>query len=117
MPVAIASNLLPPDASPLPLIPEVADTQFPVTDVPFTLDGPAKTSAFSLDSAPVAHWFPTDAISLTNPAAESVTGDWEQLWRAASRLPVTVIPEPATASLVVAGVIFLWTQRKTRTRR
>jgi hypothetical protein len=37
--------------------------------------------------------------------------DWDFLWRNASRIPVTSIPEPGTGSLVIGGALLLCLRR------
>lgn len=57
------------------------------------------------------------SVSETNSsgAGGMAASDWDHLWLNASRIPITSIPEPTTASLVLGGALLLWS-RKLRKR-
>jgi hypothetical protein len=46
----------------------------------------------------------------------AVASEWDPLWRNATRIPATVIPEPSAATLLLGGVLLLW-GRRPRSRR
>lgn len=43
--------------------------------------------------------------------ADAAGSEWDYLWRNASRIPITSIPEPTTASLLIGGCLLLWARR------
>ncbi|MFO1513340.1 MAG: PEP-CTERM sorting domain-containing protein [Verrucomicrobiota bacterium] len=51
-------------------------------------------------------------VNAGNEVGAKTTGaEWDYLWRNASRIPITSIPEPTTASLLIGGGMLLWARR------
>ena len=48
------------------------------------------------------------------PESNAATSEWDYLWHNASRIPVTSIPEPTAASLLVGGAALFWAGQKRR---
>jgi len=49
--------------------------------------------------------------SISNVASNSGLSEWDYLWRNASRIPITSIPEPTVGSLLIGGAIVLCRRR------
>ncbi|HEX5218100.1 MAG TPA: hypothetical protein VFZ59_00915 [Verrucomicrobiae bacterium] len=65
---------------------------------------------------PETLWFAANEPSqLFAGYPEDLDADWDYLWRNASRIPITSIPEPTTASLLTGGAILLCLRRMRKT--
>jgi hypothetical protein len=78
------------------------------------LGGPESNSALSFDDETVSPLFSAPLVSDAPASSDSGASEWDYLWRNASRIPVTAIPEPTTASLLIGGAILLWAKRARR---
>jgi hypothetical protein len=88
------------------------------------LGGAALRSAISFEDEIPSPLFTAPSESVANAAgnltgvnaqqkvdADSTASEWDYLWRNASRIPITTIPEPTSASLLVGGAILFWARR------
>jgi hypothetical protein len=84
------------------------------------LGGAALRGAISFEDEAVSPLFTAPSVSTAdatginagNGAGADATGsEWDYLWHNASRIPITSIPEPTTASLLIGGAVLLWSRR------
>jgi len=101
-----------------------ADFQQALADAPFAnyrLElGGAKLRPVSHfgDDAP-SPLFSTAADSANSHEAGVAASEWDYLWRNASRIPITAIPEPTVGALLLGSALWFGAQRLAagRTRR
>lgn len=105
-----------PTANALPIT--AADFRLPATDTTF---GQHRLELGSATLQRVSHFrddspSPLFATPAASPDANAHTSEWDYLWRNPSRIPVTAIPEPSAAALLLAGALLFGSQR-VRARR
>ena len=81
---------------------------------PFELAGTTLASALSFDGTSASSLFAPVSLSQTSLGDEASVSEWEYLWRSSAQIPVTLIPEPTTGSLLVGCAILLWARRTRR---
>ena len=98
-----------------------ATAQYPgdsFDDYRMELGGKAVNSAISFDDETPSPLFTTPSDSATDAvgnapglnrgkgmSTDSSASEWDYLWRNASRIPISAIPEPTTASLLLLGAL------------
>jgi len=91
------------------LRPTIADASF--ENHKLELGGVNPGNPTGLSEAAPSPLFTTPSVTNSSSDASANTSEWDYLWRNASRIPITAIPEPTAASLVIGSALLLGARR------